>query len=198
MRRASAAWSSRASATRSSCSRAPLSGSSRRRSPRRYPSFRTESKPAHRREPRMTLRTVPLILSAVALFASAASGQTLTLARAKQIAATAAADAKRLAAPGGAIAIADAGGHLLYLERLDGTFPAAAAVSTEKARTAAIFQKPTSDFEDAIKAGRTALLRVSVMTPRQGGVPIRIRGAAVRAIRVSGAASAQPGDDKAN
>ena len=69
-----------------------------------------------------------------------------------------------MSAPGGAIAIADAGGHLLYLERLDGTFPAAAAVSTEKARTAAIFQKPTSDFEDAIKAGRNALLGVSVMS----------------------------------
>ncbi len=144
----------------------------------------------------MTLRTVPLILSAVALFASAASGQTLTLARAKQIAATAAADAKRLAAPGGAIA--DAGGHLLYLERLDGTFPAAAAVSTEKARTAAIFQKPTSDFEDAIKAGRTALLGVSVMTPLQGGVPIRIGGTVVGAIGVSGAASAQQDNEIAN
>jgi len=139
----------------------------------------------------MTTRTAPLILSAIALFASAASGQTLTLARAKQIAATAAAEAKRLAAPGGAIAIADAGGHLLYLERLDGTFPAAAAVSTEKARTAAIFQKPTSDFEDAIKAGRNALLGVAVMTPLQGGVPIRISGAVVGAIGVSGAASAQ-------
>jgi glc operon protein GlcG len=146
----------------------------------------------------MTTRIVPLILSAVALLASAASGQTLTLARAKQIAAIAAAEAKRLSAPGGAIAIADDGGHLLYLERLDGTFPAASAVSTEKARTAAIFQKPTSDFEDAIKAGRNALLGVSVMTPLQGGVPIRIGGAVVGAIGVSGAASAQQDNEIAN
>ena len=138
----------------------------------------------------MTSRYITVVLVAAALTADAASAQTLTLARAKQIAATAAAEAKRLAAPGGAIAIADAGGHLLYLERLDGTFPAAAAVSTEKARTAAIFQKPTSDFEDAIKAGRTALLGVSVMTPLQGGVPIRIGDVVVGAIGVSGAASA--------
>ncbi len=138
----------------------------------------------------MTSRHLALILAIAALAADAASAQSLTLARAKQIAAAASAEAKRLSAPGGAIAIADAGGHLLYLERLDGTFPAAAAVSTEKARTAAIFQKPTSDFEDAIKAGRNALLGVGLMTPLQGGVPIRIGNTVVGAIGVSGAASA--------
>ena len=146
----------------------------------------------------MTARTITLTFLAAALSASAASGQTLTLARAKQIAATAAAEAKRLSAPGGAIAITDAGGHLLYLERLDGTFPAAAAVSTEKARTAAIFQKPTSDFEDAIRGGRTALLGVDVMTPLQGGVPIRVGNVVVGAIGVSGAASAQQDNEIAN
>jgi glc operon protein GlcG len=146
----------------------------------------------------MKTRHGSLLFTAAMLFAGGASAQTLTLARAKQIAATAAAEAQRLSAPGGAIAIADAGGHLLYLERLDGTFPAASTVSTEKARTAAIFQKPTSDFEDAIKAGRNALLGVSVMTPLQGGVPIRIGGAVVGAIGVSGAASAQQDNEIAN
>ena len=136
-----------------------------------------------------------LIATAVVVAASSASGQTLTLAHAKQIAATAAAEAKRRNAPGSAIAIADAGGHLLYLERLDGTFPAAATVSAEKARTAAIFQKPTSDFEDAIKGGRNALLGVAVMTPLQGGVPIRLGNTVVGAIGVSGAASAQQGNE---
>ncbi len=139
----------------------------------------------------MTSRHTALILAMATLAANAASAQSLTLARAKQIAAAAITEAKRLSAPGGAIAIADTGGHLLYLERLDGTFPAAAAVSAEKARTAAIFQKPTSDFEDAIKAGRSALLGVDVMTPLQGGVPIRIGKTVVGAIGVSGAASAQ-------
>ena len=146
----------------------------------------------------MKTRHVSLLITAVMLFAGGASAQTLTLARAKQIAANAAAEAKRWSAPGGAIAIADAGGHLLYLERLDGTFPAASTVSTEKARTAAIFQKPTSDFEDAIRSGRSALLGVSVMTPLPGGVPIRIGGAVVGAIGVSGAASAQQDNEIAN
>jgi glc operon protein GlcG len=137
----------------------------------------------------MKLRNA-LVLFAAALAAETAAAQSLSLARAKQIAAAATTEATRLSAPGGAIAITDAGGHLLYLERLDGTFPAAAAVSTEKARTAAIFQKPTADFEDAIKSGRAALLGVGVMTPLQGGVPIRIGGVVVGAIGVSGAASA--------
>src|SRR5262245_30887954 len=131
-----------------------------------------------------------LPLAAVALAAPSASAQSLALAHAKQIAAVASAEAKRLKAPGGAIAIVDAGGHLIYLERLDGTFPAAAAVSPAQARTAAIFQKPTSDFEDAIRGGRAALLGVDVMTPLQGGVPIRIGDAVVGAIGVSGAATA--------
>jgi glc operon protein GlcG len=139
--------------------------------------------------PRSTF-LLSLALLTSALSGGAASAQSLTLERAKQIAAAASAEAKRLSAPGGAIAITDAGGHLVYLERLDGTFPAAAAVSAEKARTAAVFQKRTADFEDAIKAGRNALLGVDVMTPLQGGVPIRIGNAVVGAIGVSGAASA--------
>ena len=137
-------------------------------------------------------------LCAAGLAALPAASETLSLDRAKQIAASAASEAKRLKAPGGAIAIVDAGGHLIYLERLDGTFPAAAAVSTEKARTAAIFQRPTSDFEDAIRGGRNALLGVDVMTPLQGGVPIRSGGVVVGAIGVSGAASAQQDTDIAN
>jgi glc operon protein GlcG len=118
----------------------------------------------------------------------------LDLALAKRVAAAAVDEAKRNDA-GGAIAIVDTGGHLVYLERIDGTFPAAAAVATEKARTAATFRRPTRDFENAIKNGRAALLGVAVMTPLQGGVPIMVDGQVVGAIGVSGAASAQQDDD---
>jgi uncharacterized protein GlcG (DUF336 family) len=96
---------------------------------------------------------------------------------------------------GGSIAVVDAGGHLLALQRLDGTFPAAATVSIEKARTAATFQKPTRDFENAIKGGRQALLGVDVMTPLQGGIPVLVNGIVVGAIGVSGAHSAQEDDE---
>jgi glc operon protein GlcG len=131
--------------------------------------------------------------------ANAAHGQTaarqgLTLDGAKTIAAAAAAEAKRLTA-GGAVAIVDEGGNLVYLERLENTFPAAAVVAIEKARTAATFRKPTRDFENAIAKGRTALVAVDVMTPLQGGVPIVVDGVVVGAIGVSGAMTAQQDDD---
>lgn len=120
--------------------------------------------------------------------------QTLSLDGAKAVGAAAAAEARRLNA-GGAIAIVDDGGHLLYLERLDNTFPSASVVAIEKARTAATFRRPTSVFEDAIKNGRLSLVAVSAMTPLQGGVPVVVGGAVVGAIGVSGAASAQQDDD---
>jgi glc operon protein GlcG len=120
--------------------------------------------------------------------------QGLTLDGAKTIAAAATAEAKRLTA-GGAVAIVDEGGNLVYLERLENTFPAAAVVAIEKARTAATFRKPTRDFENAIAKGRTALVAVDVMTPLQGGVPIVVDGVVVGAIGVSGAMSAQQDDD---
>jgi len=118
----------------------------------------------------------------------------LSLAGAKAVASAAASEAKKNSA-GGAIAIVDSGGHLLYLERLDGTFPAAAAVALEKARTAAVFRRDTRAFEDAIRNGRVALTAVGVMMPLQGGVPIVIDGAVVGAIGVSGALSAQQDED---
>jgi glc operon protein GlcG len=115
--------------------------------------------------------------------------KTLTLSGAKTVAAAAVAEAKRLNAPGGAIAIVDAGGHLLYLERLDNTFRAAAGVAEGKARTAALFGRPTKGLEDAIVSGRTTLLNVAE-TPLQGGIPIVVGSVVVGAIGVSGAASA--------
>jgi len=113
----------------------------------------------------------------------------LTLEGAKAVAAAAVAAARNLEAPGGAIAIVDDGGHLLYLERLDDTFAMAATVAEGKARTAALFRRATKGMEDAIVAGRTTLLNVAE-TPLQGGVPIVVNGVIVGAIGVSGAASA--------
>jgi glc operon protein GlcG len=142
---------------------------------------------------RSPLRAALLAVTAIlgAGRALAAEEPAMSLALAKRVAGAAAVEAARLSAPGGAIAIVDEGGHLVYLERLDGTFPAAAVVSNEKARTAALFRQPTANLENAIKNGRSALLGVSVMTPLQGGVPIALDGRVLGAIGVSGAASAQ-------
>lgn len=96
-------------------------------------------------------------------------------------------------APGGAIAVVDAGGQLVVVQRLDGSFPAAPEVAVGKARTAALFRKPTRDFEDLIKQGRSPMLAVAAVTsftPLQGGLPLLKDGAVVGAIGVSGASSA--------
>ena len=135
-----------------------------------------------------------LVLCLAAASVAAAQTPAFDLTGATRLAALAAQEAQARNA-GGSIAVVDAGGHLLVLNRLDGTFPAAAAVSIEKARTAATFQKPTRDFENAIKNGRHALLGVDVMTPLQGGVPVTINNVVVGAIGISGAHSAQEDDD---
>jgi glc operon protein GlcG len=97
-------------------------------------------------------------------------------------------------APGGSIAVVDNGGNLVYLERLDGTFAAAAEVSIKKANTAALFRAPSSKLENSINAGRNALITVG-HTFLQGGIPIIYNGQVIGAIGVSGAASAQQDEE---
>ncbi len=113
----------------------------------------------------------------------------LTLDAARTIAETAWAHAKDVQAPGGAIAVVDAAGHLVYLVRPDGTFPAASEVAEGKARTAAQFRMPSKRLEDGILGGRTSLVTVGHNMLR-GGIPIHFRGEVVGGIGVSGAASA--------
>jgi len=141
-----------------------------------------------------TLVTTLVLCLGAATVGRAQTSPVLDLAGAARITAIAVNEARSRNASG-SIAVVDPGGHLLALQRIDGTFPAAATVSIEKARTAATFQKPTRDFENAIKGGRQALLGVDVMTPLQGGVPILIKGVVVGAIGVSGAHSAQEDDE---
>ena len=123
----------------------------------------------------------------------------LTLEGARTIIGGAAAEARRLNSPGGAITVVDEGGHILALERWDRTFPAASQISIGKARTAALFRKETKAFEDAINNGRTAMAALpdSVLTPLQGGVPIVVGGRVIGAVGVSGAASAQQDEELA-
>lgn len=97
--------------------------------------------------------------------------------------------AKTLKAPGGSIAIVDAAGTLVLLERLDGTFLKASEVSIAKAQTAALFKKDTQFFEDKINSDRPALITVGP-NMLKGGVLIVYKGQVVGAIGVSGTASA--------
>lgn len=140
-----------------------------------------------------------LIVFSVAVVANAQTVEkkALTIDGAKKVIAAAVAYAKKNNAPGGAIAVVDEGGNLMALERLDGTFAAASTISIGKARTAALFKRPTKGFEDTIRNGRTALIALpdAFFTPLQGGIPIIIDGQIVGAIGVSGAASAQQDEE---
>ncbi len=113
----------------------------------------------------------------------------LTLAGAKEIMASAMTFAKENKAPGAAIAIVDAAGTLVLLERMDGTFLISSEVSMGKARSAALFCFPTIKLEDNINGGRTALLSTGEVSLK-GGIPITYKGKIIGAIGVSGAASA--------
>ena len=121
----------------------------------------------------------------------------LNLEGAKKAIAAAVAEAKKLNAPGAAIAVVDEGGNLMAVERLDNTFSAGALISIGKARTAALFKRPTKAFEDLINKGRTAMTTLNDFTPLQGGIPIMVDGQIVGAIGVSGAASAQQDEELA-
>jgi glc operon protein GlcG len=82
--------------------------------------------------------------------------------------------------------VVDDGGHVLLLERLDDTQVASVEVGIGKARTAAIFRRPSKVFEDQIRNGRVAALALAGATPLQGGVPIYFEGKVIGAIGVSG------------
>ncbi len=87
------------------------------------------------------------------------------------------------------IAILDDGGHLLHLVRMDGATPANAGIAIEKGRTAAISRRSSGKWEDIVKGGRTAMLKMPGILPVQGGVPIVADGTCVGAVGVSGVAS---------
>src|SRR5205085_11927566 len=86
---------------------------------------------------------------------------------------------------------------LMALERLDGTFAAGANISIGKARTAALFKKPTKFFEDVIAKGRTSMVALNDFTPLQGGVTLVVDGQIVGAVGVSGATNAQEDEELA-
>ncbi len=154
----------------------------------------------------MNQMMTPISLATVLLASTSYAGsvsekQGLTLEGAKKVIAATVAEAKRVNAPGGSIAVVDEGGNLLALERLDQTFAASANIAIGKARTSALFKKPTKVFEEVITGGRTSMVTLGGdlqnFTPLQGGTPLEWEGKVVGAIGVSGAASAQQDEELA-
>ena len=133
-----------------------------------------------------------MVMMAVDAKAQTISSKNISLEAAKKVVTEAVKYAKANNAPGGAIAVVDNGGNLVYLERLDGTFPASAEVSIKKANTSALFKAPSVKLENSINSGRQALITVG-HTFLQGGIPIIVDGQVIGAIGVSGASQCATG-----
>jgi glc operon protein GlcG len=133
----------------------------------------------------MLLVLLAVTLCAVAAQAQLPTKQVLTLDTAKKIAAAAEVEAKKRGATV-VIAVVDDGGYLLVLERLDDAQVASVDVGIAKARTSAIFRRPSGVFEAQVKNGRIAALALPGAVALQGGVPIIVDGKVIGAIGVSG------------
>jgi uncharacterized protein GlcG (DUF336 family) len=116
----------------------------------------------------------------------------LTLEAAKQMAAAAKQEAEKNNWKM-VICVVDDGGHLIYLERMDGTQVASVQVAQDKAVSAARFKRPTKAFEEAVAGGRMVVMKLSGAIPVEGGVPIVVEGELIGAIGVSGGTGAQDG-----
>jgi len=94
-----------------------------------------------------------------------------------------------------AVAIVDTAGNLVYFEKMDGTQNGSVNVAIDKARSAALFMRPTKVFQDAVAAGGDGLrlLGLANAVPIEGGLPIVVAGKIVGAIGLSGGTSQQDG-----
>lgn len=90
------------------------------------------------------------------------------------------------------IAIVDDGGHLLWLQRLDGAAPVSAYIAPAKARTAALGQRESRVYEEMVNQGRVSFLSVPEIDGLlEGGVPIMVGGHCIGAVGVSGVKSSE-------
>lgn len=89
------------------------------------------------------------------------------------------------------IAIVDDGGHLLWLQRLDGAAPVSAHIAPEKARTAALGRRETKVYEDMVNQGRVSFLSAPLQGLLEGGVPVLVDGHCIGAVGVSGVKSTE-------
>ena len=91
------------------------------------------------------------------------------------------------------IAVVDDGGHLMYLERMDGCQKASSRIAEAKGRTAILFKRPSKAIEDVVLEGRTVMMGLPGAVPLEGGVPLIKDGMFLGAIGVSGVQSFQDG-----
>lgn len=88
------------------------------------------------------------------------------------------------------ISIVDDGGHLLWLQRMDGVAPISSHIAPAKARTAALGCRESKIYEDLINNGRFSFLSAPLLEGMvEGGVPIKVNGHCVGAVGISGVKS---------
>jgi uncharacterized protein GlcG (DUF336 family) len=140
----------------------------------------------------MALRQRPDCRAATGVIvAGMKSKPTLTIEDTRAIAAAAEAEALK---NGWAVtlAVVDDGGHLLWLQRLDGAAPISAEIAPAKARTAALGRRESKVYEDMINGGRVSFLSAPVLHGMlEGGVPIVVDGQVIGAVGVSGVKSTE-------
>jgi glc operon protein GlcG len=121
-------------------------------------------------------------------------GPPISLSQAKQVIASAEAEAQKNNWPV-AIAVVDSGGHLVAMQRLDSTQLGSIPYAEQKARTSVLYRRPSKAFEDAVASGGIGLrvLGLTGATPYDGAVPIFVDGKIVGAVGVSGVLPAQDG-----
>jgi len=133
----------------------------------------------------VTLATVSSLTTTYAAQSLTLEKKVLSLAAARRIVAAAEAEANARGV-GVVIAVVDSSGTIIELTRMDTAQVASVNVGIGKARTAAIYRRPSRDFEEQIKGGRVAALALADATPLQGGVPVLVDGRVVGAVGVSG------------
>jgi glc operon protein GlcG len=149
--------------------------------------------------PRPRLRIVlitTLLLCTISAFSQAPKmyGPPIGVENAKKVAAAALAEARKnnwyMA-----VAVVDPSGTLVYYEKMDNTQTGSASVSIEKARTAALFKRPTKAFQDLVAGGGPGLriLGLPGAIPVEGGIPLMVNDQIVGAIGVSGDSSDHDG-----
>jgi uncharacterized protein GlcG (DUF336 family) len=119
-------------------------------------------------------------------------GAPISLEQAKKVIAAAEAEAKKNNW-NMVIAVLDSGGHLVMLERMDGTMLASIEVAKDKAHSAVLFRRPTKVLQDGLEKGglNLRLLKLSGAFPLDGGFPILVDGKVIGSVGVSGAAFEQ-------
>jgi glc operon protein GlcG len=145
-------------------------------------------------------RFAAALLFAVSVLASAFAqmpnpyGAAIGLDNAKKVAAPAIAEAAKNNWTM-AVAVVDPSGNLVYYEKMDNTQIGSANMAIEKARSAALFKRPTKTFQDALAAGGDGMriLRLQGAVPIEGGIPILVDGKIAGAIGVSGGTAPQDG-----